>query len=555
MISKALRGDRMGGLVKYLFGPGRAEEHTNQRIVAASDPTWLGTVQPDSQTLAQLISELDEPVTTYGDKTNAGYVYHLVVSVPAADGQLSDARWKQAAQRFADKLGFDEQVHWIAINHGTSTNGNDHIHFVANLIRAEDGRAHKLAFDRMRRREACIELEEEFGLTATSPAGLGETRSLSRREVEQVRSGAVASVSDLGQHRVATIVRAVASGARSEAEFVERLRGEGLIVRGRQEKDRPGVITGYSVAVRSAGGQGGDSHLVWYGGGRLGKDLRLPALRTKWGQSEEQRKAAAGAWFSDAAQRRKAAPADLAGAAEALRKAAGRLQKVSPEDRFSWYVAATESAGVVAAAASVTTDDRLRRDLIKAWQAINRATPTGTSAGVDVAPGDGAQLRLVDIGQHTAAPDAEARTERPVAAWPEPASPPAQSSAEVSGWLAGASRVLMATRLAGAPHHARVQALLLQAIELAAQISRTIAAQRDATDAQRRAAEATRQAAASAAAAPAPARGESVWQFTKSGAEVLDEARAARTAGAEPNVDSPRTAGPDPGIDWSEQGR
>jgi hypothetical protein len=549
VISKALRGDRMGGLVKYLFGPGRAEEHTNQRIVAASDPTWLGTVQPDAQTLAQLISEMDEPVTTWGDKTSAGYVYHLVVSVPAADGQLSDARWQQAAQRFADKLGFDDQVHWIAINHGTSTNGNDHIHFVANLIRDEDGRAHKLAFDRMRRREACIELEEEFGLTATSPAGLGEDRSLSRREVEQLRSGAVASVSDLGQHRVATIVRAVASGARSEAEFVERLRGEGLVVRGRQEKDRPGVITGYSVAERGA-----DSRLVWYGGGRLGKDLRLPALRTKWGQSEEQRKAAAGAWFTDAAQRRKAAPAELAGAAEALRKAAGRLQKVPPEDRFSWYVAATESAGVVAAAASVTTDDRLRRDLIKAWQAINRATPTGTSAGVEVAPGDGARLRLVDTEQRTA-PDAEARTERPIAAWPEPATAPAQSTAEVSGWLAGASRVLMATRLVDAPHHARVQALLVQAIELAAQISRTIAAQRDATDAQRRAAEATRQAAASAAAGPAPARGASMWQFTKSGAEVLEEARVARAAGGEPSVDSPRPAGPEPGIDPSEQGR
>lgn len=109
----------MGGLVKYLFGPGRAEEHTNQRIVAASDPTWLGTVQPDSQTLAQLISEMDEPVIVHGDSTTAGYVYHLVVSVPAADGQLSDERWQQAAQWFADKLGFDEQVRWIAINHGT----------------------------------------------------------------------------------------------------------------------------------------------------------------------------------------------------------------------------------------------------------------------------------------------------------------------------------------------------------------------------------------------------------------------------------------------------
>lgn len=537
----------MGGLVKYLFGPGRAEEHTNQRVVAASDPTWLGTTQPDSETLAQLISELDEPAVAYGDTTKAGYVYHLVVSVPASDGALSDAQWQQAAQRFADKLGFDEQVQWIAIQHGMSTNGNDHIHFVANLIRAE-GKAQKLPFDRMRQREACIELEEEFGLASTSPAGMG-AGSLNRLEVEQLRSGAVASVSDLGQHRVATIVRAVAAGARSEPEFIERLRGEGLVVRGREEKGQAGVITGYSVAA-----WGGDSQLVWYGGGRLGKDLRLPALRTKWGQRDEQRKAAAGAWFSDAAQRRKAAPRELAGAAEALREAAGKLQKVPLEDRFSWYVAASESAGVLAAAASTTSDDRLRRDLIKAWQAINRATPTGTSVGFDVAPGDAAQLRLVDADQPASAAVQE-RTERPVAAWPARAVAPASSTAEVSALLSGASRVLMAAKLADAPAHARVQALVVQAIELAAQISRTIAAQRDATEAQRRAAEATGQAAVTAATAAVPARGASMWQFTKSGAEVLEGARAARAVGTEPSLDMPSPAGPEPGVDPSEKGR
>ena len=535
----------MGGLVKYLFGPGRAEEHTNQRIVAASDPTWLGTVQPDSKTLAQLIAEMDEPVVAHGDSTKAGYVYHMVVSIPAADGQLSDVRWRQTAQRFADKLGFDDQVHWIAINHGPSTNGNDHIHFVANLIR-DDGRAQKLAFDRMRRREACIELEEEFGLTATSPAGLGEASSLSRHEVEQLRAGAVANVSDLAQHRVATIVRAVAAGARSEPEFVERLRGQGLVVRSRQEKGQPGVITGYSVAARG----GGHDRLVWYGGGRLGKHLRLPALRTKWRQTEEQRKAAAGAWFSDAAQRRKAEPRNLAGAAEALREAAGKLQKVPPEDRYSWYVAATESAGVVAAAANTTTDDRLRRDLIKAWQAINRATPTATRLGVDVAPGDAAQLRLVNVEQGTTA-GVEHQGKRPVAAWPEPSAARADNTAEVSALLSGASRVLMAAQLADAPDHVRVQALVVQAIELAAQVSRTITARQDATAAQRLAADATRQAAATATVVTRAGG----WQFTKTGAEVIEAVRGAHAAGAEPGVDAPLTARPEPGVDPTELNR
>jgi Relaxase/Mobilisation nuclease domain len=536
VISKALRGHDVAGLVRYLFGPGRANEHTNQRVVACSDPTWTGTVQPDAKTTRQLIAELHDPVVRHGDCTKDGYVYHVAVSLSAEDGQLSDERWRQVAQRFADKLGFDDQVHWVAINHGLTTNGNDHIHLVTNLIRDDTGRAHKLSYDRMRRREACIELEEEFGLTATAPAGQGLAGSLSRREVEAVRAGAVASVSELNQHRVATIVRAVATGARSEPEFVERLRGEGLIVRARHARDDRGTVTGYSVAAKTGGGR---EPLVWYGGGRLSKDLRLPTLRTRWAQTDQQRKAAAAAWFSDAAARRKAEPRNLAGAADAMRQAANRLQKLPPEDRFSWYVAATEAAGVVAAAASTTTDNRLRRDLIVAWKAINRAVPTATSVGVDVAPGDAAQLRLVG---------AEQRTERPAAVWAATTTT-RETTAEVSTLLAGASRVLLAASLSDAPHHAHVRALIVQAIELAAQISRTIAAQQDATAAQCRAAEATRQAAATAAT---PVRGG--WQFARSGTEVLEAARQARAAGAEAEVDQlPPTK--EPGIGPTEPER
>lgn len=511
----------MGGLVKYLFGPGRHEEHTNQRIVGGSDPTWLGTTTPNDQDLAQLIAELDDPRVRHGDRTKNGHVYHLVVSLPEADGQVRDGQWQETAQAFADRLGFDEHVHWVAIHHGLSSKGNDHIHMVANLIRG-DGRTANLWQDRIRRREVCIELEEKYGLTATAPAGLG-AEALTRGEVDRLRQGAVADIVDLGKYRLATVVRAVAAGARSEPEFIERLRGEGLVVRPYQKDDQPGVVTGYSVAQRSNPGE--RAPLVWYGGGRLGKDLRLPALRTKWGQTDEQRKAAAGAWFSDATRRRAAEPRNLAGAADALRQAAGRLQKVPPEDRFSWYIASTEAAGVVAAAAATTTDDRVRRDLIRAWKAINQATPTGTSAGVDVAAGDAAQLRVPDVAGET--------TARPAVAWPTEQTHPATSNTgEVSALLAGASRVLMAARLADAPQHARVQALLVQAIELAAQISRTIAAQQGATASQRRAAEATTQAATTTRGA---ARGG--WQFTQTGAEVLEASRTRRAAGDELGAD------------------
>ena len=42
MITKVGRGSRMRGLVTYLFGPGKSDEHTNQRVVAAYDPILVG---------------------------------------------------------------------------------------------------------------------------------------------------------------------------------------------------------------------------------------------------------------------------------------------------------------------------------------------------------------------------------------------------------------------------------------------------------------------------------------------------------------------------------
>ncbi|MCU1654613.1 MAG: hypothetical protein JWQ60_5762, partial [Pseudonocardia sp.] len=37
MIAKVSRGWRVGGLLRYLMGPGRANEHTEQRVVASWD--------------------------------------------------------------------------------------------------------------------------------------------------------------------------------------------------------------------------------------------------------------------------------------------------------------------------------------------------------------------------------------------------------------------------------------------------------------------------------------------------------------------------------------
>lgn len=543
MISKGLRGARLGGLVRYLFGPGRHEEHVNQRVVACSDPTWVGVRQPGPGELGQLIAELDDPMVRFGDRTKDGYVYHVVVSIPAEDGGLDDGQWRACAQELAERLGMGEGVQWVAVHHGPSAGGNDHIHMVANLI-GDTGELVSLWQDGMRRRAVCLELEQRYGLRATSAAGLGEG-SLSRREVEQVRAGQVGAVEDLPSNRIATLVRGVATGARSEPEFVERLRGEGLIVRprmGKGQTGQPGQVVGYSVAAR---GGDADGRVVWYGGGTLGKDLRLPALRNRWAQTGTQRNAAKEAWASQAQLARKAEPRNLAGASTALRRAGGILENTPAGDKFAWHRAAADSAGLVAAAAASTTDERLRRELIGAWKTIHRSLPIAAPITEAAATPSAADVPATDVQAAGEAAAAQTSAAQPEAAAVDPAMalPPATAGArEVATLMGGAARVLMAARLAGASGQAQVRALITQAMQLAAQIARTMAAMDDATAAQQRAAAAIARVAGLAASAQRPAG----WEFARTGTEVLEAARQAAETGEQRTSPQPPPLEPQP---------
>lgn len=463
----------MTDLVTYLFGPGRHEEHTNQRVVAGSDPSWVGVTQPDQETLGQLIAELKDPMVRFGDRTKLGYVAHVVVSVKNVDGVLSDDQWQTTAEAMAKAMGFDDKVEWVAINHGLSENGNDHIHLVANLIRT-DGKVAKMPFDRYQRREVCLALEERWGLTATAAAGLGEG-GLARREVEAVASGQVGDVADLTRRRVATLLRGVVTGVRTEQEFVERLRGEGLVVRPRMDKDNPGQVVGYSVGQRGpdTGGQ-----LVWYGGGKLGKDLRLPALRARWGQTPEQRAEAAPVWASTKTRQQTVTAQHAVLVREALSEVSAMLSKIPAGDAATWNRVALDSAGLLAAAASSSSDVAARRALIGAWREVHRAIPvTVVIPGRDVT-GVGGRPPVVrrDDAELVAAAVSDSQ------AW------------HATTLLGAAARVLMAGRLADAAPEVRLPALIAQVAQLVAQISRTIAAAEAATAAQRRAAEATARA-------------------------------------------------------------
>jgi len=318
VITKMQRGTRTRGLVEYLFGPGRAEEHTNQRIVAAWEPAWQGITHPDEVQRALLTAEVDAPVKRMPEVAKpAEHVYHVSISNHGEDRNLSDEEWATVARAVADTLGLtgtdtEEGARWFAVHHGAASGDRDHIHFVATLVR-EDGRGIYLNKDKLALREVAKEMQARFGLEVrTREPGAG-VRGLSRPElaatteageqrdqdpvapsrhsdVEQQqpdrggeRGAVVEPVApvEVPRRRLERAVRAAASAASTEAQWLSRLGELGVEVAPRWARGGDRVV-GYRVALADAPTQQSGSKAVWFGGGKLAHDLTLPALRAGW---------------------------------------------------------------------------------------------------------------------------------------------------------------------------------------------------------------------------------------------------------------------------------
>ena len=283
MIGKitAPRGERVEGLIYYLFGPGRREEHTDPHIVAG----WRHPAELEPPLRAdgrrdfrRLLGLLNQPHAAMGSWVLTRPVWHCSVRAAPEDKMLSDDEWAQIACDVMNRTGLspfgqeDDAVRWVAVRHG-----DDHIHIVAMLAR-QDGRRPRVANDRYRVREACLAAEERYGLRRTAPGDRTAARRPGRPETEKAgRSGR-------GEAPRVTLRRQVctaAAGASGESEFFDRLRQAGVLVRVRHSARDPRQVTGYAVALPGDTTSAGQP--VWYGGGKLAADLTLPKLRMRWG--------------------------------------------------------------------------------------------------------------------------------------------------------------------------------------------------------------------------------------------------------------------------------
>jgi hypothetical protein len=279
------RGVRVAGLIYYLFGPGRREEHADPHLIAGwRHPAELEPPQrPDGRRdFRRLDGLLQQPNAALGPRGFERPVWHCAVRAAPEDRLLSDDEWAQTAGDVMHRTGLapygqeDEAVRWVAVRHG-----GDHIHIVAMLARQDGGRP-RLSNERYRVREACRVAEVRYGLRRTAPGDRTAARRASRAEQEKAqRRGWRETPRIVLKRAVSTAV----AGASSEREFFAFLAEAGVLIRQRFSARDLGQVTGYAVAL--PGDTTAEGLPVWFGGGKLAADLTLPRLRRRWASGEE----------------------------------------------------------------------------------------------------------------------------------------------------------------------------------------------------------------------------------------------------------------------------
>ena len=102
---------------------------------------------------------------------------------------------------------------WVAIHHGTSKAGNDHIHLAVSMVR-EDGTRWSQHKDFKRAQEVCDALEKKYGLRVVR----GEHAERGYHPKERERALAQGAP-ELDRDKLQRILRAASTASVDEAEF------------------------------------------------------------------------------------------------------------------------------------------------------------------------------------------------------------------------------------------------------------------------------------------------------------------------------------------------
>ena len=414
MIPNIVTGGDTGGLMRYLVGPGRANEHENPHVIAGSrdivrkwgDWETISVSQAD-----ELATRLDaymhetgtfptgkarrfNPATgqvEWNGEIEANHVWHCSLSLSPEEAALGDEVWGRIASDFMDEMGFTGSdgkapCRWVAIHHGSAKNGGDHIHIAATIVR-EDGTKWNPWYDQRKAQRACNTLEHRYGLLVVESR---EHARGSRCDSAAAQNAAKrAGTSRTDRAVLEERLRAAATAAASEADFVRRARRLGVRLHPRFASGRIDIVVGYSAALRTENGQ----QTRWWGGGRIARDLTLTQLRTRWQDTPSSALEAVEAWKGHYPKR---APYDgplWQDRLRALEHFRTHLDRLSPTDHVGLANAAADIAGLLHAQA-ITARTTGGRDMLE-----RAAVQVGRCAQLKTRPAD---KRLVDVGARMA---------------------------------------------------------------------------------------------------------------------------------------------------------
>ena len=414
MIPNIVTGGDTGGLMRYLVGPGRANEHENPHVIAGSrdimrkwgDWETISVSQAD-----ELATRLDaymhetgtfptgkarrfNPATgqvEWNGEIEATHVWHCSLSLSPEEAALGDEVWGRIASDFMDEMGFTgtdgkAPCRWVAIHHGSAKNGGDHIHIAATIVR-EDGTKWSPWYDQRRAQKACNTLEHRYGLLVVESRehARGSRCDSAAAQNAAKRAGASRTDRAILEERL----RAAATASASEADFVRRARRLGVRLHPRFARGRTDIVVGYSAALRTEDGQ----QTRWWGGGRIARDLTLTQLRTRWQDTPSSALEAVEAWKGHYPKKASYDGPLWEDRIRALESFRTHLEQLSPTDRVGLANAAADIAGLLHAQA-ITARTSGGRDMLE-----RAAVQVGRCAQLKTRP---TNKRLVDIGARMA---------------------------------------------------------------------------------------------------------------------------------------------------------
>ncbi|MEH0471770.1 mobilization protein [Streptomyces sp. B21-097] len=367
------RGSETIGLIRYLYGPGTHEEHTDPHLVAAFDPLTPDPGRDSKATYEQLQRLLDQPVNALPtSRRPKNHVWHLSVRAAPEDPVLSDGDWAAIARRMVAATGIapggDEQAcRWAAVRHA-----DDHIHIIATLVR-DDGRRPRLHNEARRAQAECRRIEADYNLRRVAPGdGTGAKRPTSAERHKAERQGRERPA----REELHETVRQAVAGAASEAEFFARLQAAGLLIH--QRVAPSGDLLGYRVAL--PGDVNDDGEPIYYAGSTLAPDLSLPRIRRRFPTTHDVHQDEQEAATRRPTARSRGAVSAPADARRSATRAAWTVLVALDQDGDGAAAARIAATGEILDTLAQTSAAHTRQQLRDAAWAFERATRSHTRA-------------------------------------------------------------------------------------------------------------------------------------------------------------------------------